>query len=355
MSMAIVIGLWLTVEPANDGARTLQLVLAAVAVAGTTVSIRWPVLAMIVTGVATGTAWVLGLTADPFLLTAFGVFALAERQGERRIPLRMLGGALIVALVTLGLSAEGLEDRFRALLLSAVVLTVAWVLGVRTRQVTLEAAARSRADERLRLVRDVHDILSHSLATIGVRAGVAAHVATLGEAELREVLRDVEAGARDSLAELTGVLRRERADDRFAPASGPVVELSAALADVARTAERTGMRTHLNVTGNVDDLPAALSTTVQRLAQESVTNAARHAEAASLRISVSVLTDRVDLEVQDDGLGATAGLRSGHGLTGMRERVALVGGTLRIHPGPPGFTVSASIPLAVSVGRGTSV
>ena len=188
-----------------------------------------------------------------------------------------------------------------------------------------------------------------------LRAGVAAHVATMGEAGLREVLRDVEAGARDSLAELTGVLRRERADVGFAQANGPVVELSAALADVARTAERTGMRTHLNVTGNVGDLPAALSTTIQRLAQESVTNAARHAEAASLTISVSVLTDRVDLEVHDDGHGATAGLRSGHGLTGMRERVALVGGTLRIHPGPPGFTVSASIPLAAPVDRGTSL
>lgn len=310
-----------------------------------------------VTMVATTSAWMLGVTADPFVLTAVALFVVAERQGSQRFPWWMLGAGGGVAVAALGLSAEGVENRFRGMLLGALVLGASWFLGVRTRQVHEEAAARSRAEERLRLARDVHDVLSHSLGTIGMRAGIAAHVPTLGEAELRAVLREVEEGARSSLAELKGVLQRERAGGEelsapflsaqsLAAQSLSAQSLSAALADIARSAERADVRTRLDLTGDLDELPAAVRTTVYRLVQEAVTNAVRHASATSLVVTARAAADRVHLEVRDDGRGAAPGFREGHGLTGMRERVALLGGTLQLETAAPGFGITVTLPLA---------
>ena len=310
-----------------------------------------------VTMVATTSAWMLGVTADPFVLTAVALFVVAERQGSQRFPWWMLGAGGGVAVAALGLSAEGVENRFRGMLLGALVLGASWFLGVRTRQVHEEAAARSRAEERLRLARDVHDVLSHSLGTIGMRAGIAAHVPTLGEAELRAVLREVEEGARSSLAELKGVLQRERAGGEelsapflsaqsLAAQSLSAQSLSAALADIARSAERADVRTRLDLTGDLDEWPAAVRTTVYRLVQEAVTNAVRHASATSLVITARTAADRVHLEVRDDGRGAAPGFREGHGLTGMRERVALLGGTLQLETVAPGFGITVTLPLA---------
>ena len=315
-----------------------------------------------VTMVATTSAWMLGVTADPFVLTAVALFVVAERQGSQRFPWWMLGAGGGVAVAALGLSAEGVENRFRGMLLGALVLGASWFLGVRTRQVHEEAAARSRAEERLRLARDVHDVLSHSLGTIGMRAGIAAHVPTFGEAELRAVLREVEEGARSSLAELKGVLQRERAggEELSAPflsaqslaaqslsaQSLSAQSLCAALADIARSAERADVRTRLDLTGDLDELPAAVRTTVYRLVQEAVTNAVRHASATSLVITARAAADRVHLEVRDDGRGAAPGFREGHGLTGMRERVALLGGTLQLETAAPGFGITVTLPLA---------
>ena len=263
----------------------------------------------------------------------------------------MAAGAAVLLIASLGLDAEGVEDRFRGLLLSAVVMSASWMLGVRTRQVQVEAAARSRAEERLRLARDVHDVLSHSLGTIGVQAGVAAHVSSLSEDDLRVLLRDIEGDARNSLKELKELLQRERADTAdvgrdVAPTS---LRLTALLEDIGQSAERAGLRARLDVAGVVDALPAAVRSTVHRVVQEAVTNVIRHASASSLVIGVQVSDDGVTIEVRDDGLGATYGLREGYGLTGMRERIALVGGTLSITATARGFSVAATLPLAISL------
>ncbi|WP_083709824.1 sensor histidine kinase [Leifsonia sp. ALI-44-B] len=345
--VAVVAGLWITVAPTDGEGRWVQLALAALAVAGLVASGRWPVLAVAVTGTATGVAVLLGLTADPFVLTGFTVFALAEQRGSRRFPWWMVAGVAVLLISSAGLSAEGVEERFRGLLLSAVVLSASWVLGVRTRQARVEAAARSRAEERFRLARDVHDVLSHSLGTIGVRAGVAAHVTSLDEADLRVALRDIEQGARESLAELKTLLHRERAGSSDAPEglTPPSAQLTTFLAHAVEHAERAGLRTRLDLFGAIDDLPAPVRVTVHRVTQEAVTNALRHAAASSLVVSVRISADRVDVEVQDDGRGAPTGVREGHGLTGMRERVALVGGVLDIAADARGFTVTVSLPL----------
>lgn len=351
-SLAVVAGLWLTVPPGEGNARSVQLVLAAAAVGGVLLSRRWLVLAVLVTAVATGAAWVCGVTADPFVLTGFTVFALAERRGSRRFPWWMLVGTLVLLLASLGLGAEGIEDRLRGMLMGAVVIAASWVLGVRTREVQREAAARSRAEERLRLARDVHDVLSHSLGTIGVRAGIAAHVSTLDDVQLRTVLREVGEDARRSLAELKGVLQQERADDVGVAGAPSSLPLAGVFADVAESAERTGIRAGVEVDGDLDRLPAAVRTTVNRIVQEAVTNVIRHAAASSLSIVVRISDESVEAEVRDDGQGAPPSFREGHGLTGMRERVALLGGTLRITTALSGFVVTATVPLSLATETG---
>ncbi|MBQ3358517.1 MAG: sensor histidine kinase [Microbacterium sp.] len=351
-ALVAVAGLWITVTPVGEAGRLLQLALAALAVAGLLSSKRWPVLAVLVVAAATATALLLGLAADPFVLTGFALFTVAERRGSRRFPWWMLAGAAIVMIASLGLDAKGVEDVFRGLILSAGVLSAAWVLGVRTRQARVEAAARSRAEERLRLARDVHDVLSHSLGTIGVRAGVAAHVTSLHEPELRGLLREIEQDARGSLAELRELLARERGpgdmvfnhDERTSPS------LTAVLAGIVRSAESAGIRTALDVVGAVDDLPAAVRTTVHRVVQEAVANVIRHASASSLVVAVRESDDFVRVEVQDDGRGAAADIREGHGLAGMRERVALIDGRLDIAVTPAGWTVSAILPSGMTSG-----
>lgn len=173
----------------------------------------------------------------------------------------------------------------RGVLLGAVVLAVSWVLGVRTRQAQQVAEEQVRADERLRLARDVHDVLSHSLGAIGVRAGVTAHVDALGEPELREALGAIESQARDSLAELKLLLQRER-DGKLETAAASL-PLSGILREVSATARLAGLEVDLRYDSEVDQLPPLIRTTVHRVAQEAVTNALRHAGATRLTLTVT--------------------------------------------------------------------
>lgn len=346
-SITVFAGMWLTVA-APAGLRTWQILLGAVAVLGAVLSRRFPLAGVFLAGIATTLGWLFGVTADPFLLLSVGVLTFAERRGSRRFPRWLLIAwvGLVVTALILGSppGSAGFEDRMRGALLSAIILAAAWVLGVRTRQARLEAAARARMDERLRLARDVHDALSHSLGAIGVQAGVAAHVTALGEPELRATLQEVESQARSSLLELKSLLHSERSTVLD---TGIVsLPLTGLLRDTARTAERSGLEVELDSMESVDGLPAAVHTTVHRIVQEAVTNAIRHAEASTLSISVTVLDAAVEVLVSDDGIGAPNGVREGHGMTGMRERVALVGGELRVESTSTGLTVFARLPFA---------
>ncbi|MCI2958724.1 sensor histidine kinase [Agromyces atrinae] len=329
--------------PADATARWTQISLAVVALGGLLLRSRAPSMAVAVTAGATAASWFLGLTADPFLLTGFAVFTLAESRGGRRFPWWMFAGTIVVVAATMVLGSEGLEDRLRGILLGAIVLSVAWVLGVRTRAVERESAARSRAEERLRLAHDVHDVLSHSLGTIGVRAGVAAHVTTLDRDELRRTLGEIEDDARSSLADLRQLLDRERTD---AESEAPLTS-AALLADVARSAESAGVDVRLDSDDRLETAPTIVRTTVLRIVQESLTNVIRHSGAATATVVVRVAADTVMVRVVDDGHGAPTGVTRGHGLRGMQERVDLVGGTIDVASSPTGFSVHAVIPLAV--------
>lgn len=370
LALVVFSGLWLSVIP-PEGGRALQLALGATAAVAAVASKWVPLSGTLIAGIATAAAWILGLTVDPFLLAGISIVTIAERQGRRRFPIWILISGAILALATLtvqvGPDSPSREATWRGILLSAIVVAGAWAIGVRTRQLREQAAEQARTVERLRVARDVHDVLSHSLSTIGVQAGVAAHVEALSVAELRDTLRGIETQSRDSLRELHTLLHHERSgagsdagsgenSPRDRPQGSPP-SLTVLLGDLAVSARASGLRVVLEAKDEaLDRLPADAQTTIHRIAQEATTNTIRHANATTLTISVIPGAGSVDVIITDDGIGAhnvagtstddraAAKPREGHGITGMRERVALLGGTLEVD-GSGGFVVRASIPV----------
>ncbi|MGW0772169.1 sensor histidine kinase [Streptomyces sp. NPDC002835] len=217
----------------------------------------------------------------------------------------------------------------------------------RTRE---EEAARRVAEERLRIARDLHDLLAHSITLIGVQTSVASHVLTvdpdrLDRASIAKALDDIAETCRTARGELRTTLEVLRADGP--DCDGPLPDL-AALPGLVRTA---GAELTLS-TGDAP-MPPAVEAAAYRIVQESLTNAVRHG-GAGVRVTVTVVRDgdALRVEVTDDGEAAkpVPGQGGGFGIIGMRERARSVGGTLfagpRVHG--PGFEVAATLPLLPS-------
>lgn len=248
----------------------------------------------------------------------------------------------------------------------------------RTRE---EEAARRVAEERLRIARDLHDLLAHSITLIGVQTSVAAHILVadperLDRTAVASALDAIAETCREARSELRTTLRVLRADS-----AGPLPDL-AGIPELTRAAEAAGARVELTMDVGPDPVPAAVGAAAYRIVQESLTNAVRHAAGPDPRVTVRV--DRADralhLVIADDGAGAayspsrTPAQRGdeggpdarsesrgesrnesrgesrpeGFGIVGMRERARSVGGTLTAGPraDAPGFAVTAELPLA---------
>jgi signal transduction histidine kinase len=202
---------------------------------------------------------------------------------------------------------------------------------------------RRVAEERLRIAREVHDVVGHGLATITLRAGVADRLADRDPAEVRTALRAIRQVSKDSLAELgalLGVLR----DDDAARAPAPDLQALPRLVDGLRGA---GMDVALEVDAGAGGLPEVVAAAGYRIVQEALTNVARHAGPdASARVRLTRRDGVVEVEVRDDGRGAIGPVRPGGGLVGMRERAAALGGRFEAGGAPTGgFRVWASLPV----------
>ncbi|WP_428836974.1 sensor histidine kinase [Streptomyces cuspidosporus] len=235
----------------------------------------------------------------------------------------------------------------------------------RTRE---EEAARRVAEERLRIARDLHDLLAHSITLIGVQTSVAAHVLVadperLDRETLVKALDSIADTCRDARAELRATLQVLRAgeggeaDTADGGGTGPPPGL-AGLADLAAAAEAAGVRVRLTVDVAEPDLSPAVGAAIYRIAQEALTNAVRHAPGTRVRLSVARDGgDALRVEAVDDGPSGDrapapgdADRPGGYGLVGMRERARSVAGTLTAGPrrDGPGFAVTATLPY----GRG---
>jgi signal transduction histidine kinase len=229
----------------------------------------------------------------------------------------------------------------------AVASRRAFVASIQTRA---DDEARRRIDEeRLRIARELHDVVAHTMATINVQAGVAAHVAAERPDAAVDALQAIKLASKEGLRELRAilnVLRQADEPDSTQPAPG-LAQLDALIS----SAERAGLRIAFTVTGNQRPLPAPADLAAYRIIQESLTNAIRHAGPATAAVSLGYAGTELVISVADTGRGlpadAAADGGGGHGLPGMRERAASVGGTVEAGPGAAGgFRVLARLPLA---------
>ncbi|MFI0234898.1 sensor histidine kinase [Streptomyces sp. NPDC017086] len=207
--------------------------------------------------------------------------------------------------------------------------------------------------ERLRIARELHDMVAHSIGIIAIQAGVGSRVIQTQPAEAREALRAIETTSRETLAGLRRTLVSLRQVERGATASeqSPLAP-SPGLANVERLAAATagaGVRVDVRCSGEQRPLPADIDLSAYRIVQEALTNVVRHAGTGRCGVAIHYGDEELVVEVIDDGRGATGnGSAHGFGLIGMRERVGLLGGHLSIGPrSEGGFRVAARLPLPV--------
>jgi signal transduction histidine kinase len=214
-------------------------------------------------------------------------------------------------------------------------------------QVEREREVREREAveaERGRIARELHDVVSHSISVIAIQAQAVRH--RLGPEQEREAadLRGVEATARQAMAEMRRLLGVLRADgERLPLAPQPGLDQLPRLVERAR---ETGLRVELDVVGTATPLSPGIDLAAFRIVQEALTNALKHAGASSVEVEVRYGERELELVVEDDGVGSAQAGGNGHGLYGMRERVALYGGTIAIGSGERGgFRVHAQLPV----------
>ncbi|GAA1150270.1 sensor histidine kinase [Ornithinicoccus hortensis] len=253
--------------------------------------------------------------------------------------------ALIGCAVALALMVRGRrhlrEEQERALLLE--------------RQAQQERAARQLEAQRLQVARDVHDSIGHALSLVSVQARVAQQSLGRDEAGVSRALDNMVQASSTSLADLRrtlATLRSDRDDSGHAPVTLDGIERT------AQAARDAGLDVELDLDLGDTQVPGPVAGAAFRIVQESVTNVLRHARAEHVRIGVRVADGQVHVEVADDGRGAAAAGRdrgrTGQGISGMRDRAALLGGSLEIASGDQGLRVLAALPLnpdAAEVGR----
>ena len=320
---------------------------------------------LIVMGVSMASAlavFVLGypsVVLGPAILVA--VYTAAVMRPRRwSLPATIL--VLVVAALLTGLFDEGGVD-LGTVIGNVVTIASAWFLGDSIRQrrdyvhrleertAELEEARDelSRAavvEERLRIARELHDILGHTLGAIAVQSGVGAHVIDSNPGAAKESLVRIESISKSSLKEIrqiVGALRESADGAEMDPLPG-----LDALPELVEGLGRGTVVVDLQVEADRNAIPQGLQLTAYRVVQEALTNVMRHSRASTARVSVRSYKKQLQVEVVDDGVGATSS-SGGHGLAGMNERVSLHGGKLEYGPLPErGFRVSATLPLGVA-------
>ena len=293
-----------------------------------------------------------GYSQAMLMALAVGIVAANER---RRVS--------IVALVaTLGMQVAAVPFYTFAsgnLLSSVGFVTVgvfaAWMTGDSLRErrrhaeaLRWQAAEQAVTAERLRIARELHDMIAHSIGVIAIQAGVGSRVMQTQPDEARNALDTIEATSRQTLAELRRVLGGlRRAQPETGPDPGPL-DPAPTLADVDRIAadaSRAGVRVDVRWQGQRRALPAHVDLSAFRIVQEALTNVVRHADARECRVTVEHRDDELAIEVVDDGRpGVVVG--TGYGIVGMRERAALLHGEFSAGPRPEGgFRVAARLPV----------
>lgn len=280
--------------------------------------------------------------------------------GSGRAAIAGVAFALVAFWTSIALTSRG-DLVLRDAASVATVIAIAFALGraLRGRDLRLVAseeraqrlelereakALRAVSEERARIARELHDVIAHGVSVMVVQAGAAAEVLSRDPEGARGALVAIQDTGRQALADLRRMLGLVREGDPLALAPRPSLEQLDPLLDQVRAA---GVPVDVEMRGAPRELPAGIDISAYRILQEALTNVLKHAGPARVRVVVAYGPDVVELDVVDDGRGPQNG--QGHGLVGMRERVALYGGALEAGPARPrGYRVHARLPLARS-------
>src|SRR5918998_6679774 len=314
---------------------------------------RAPVAVLVLSGLSVLGYRLLGFDV-PALAYLVAVYA-AVRAGHRMVSVAVSLAMLIALPLTVLASVPDLPVT-QALAVSRDILPLAWLIaagaaGEALRQAerraeeaerSREEAARRRADEeRLHIARELHDSLTHQISVIKVQAEAAVHVAERRGEQVPAALLAIREAGREAARELRATLEALRDDDKNPPRGLDQVP------ELVQRARTTGLDAKLTIEGHRNDVPAAVDRTAYRIVQESLTNIARHAAAATAWVRIDYRPDALVIRVDDDGKATsdTAPV-PGVGLLGMRERVTALGGRLRAAPRREGgFSVQAELPV----------
>ena len=324
---------------------------------------RWPFYAPTATGVVCAAASFVddrfvpnGLITTLVGLTAFVCFGLVR---DRTLATAGLAFGIVVIAVVQRNDPQGSVGNFLA---TTIFLGIGWGVGfflsrkhfeaedakeraVKAERERVERARLAVADERTRIARELHDIVGHSVSVMTVQASAARLLLKPHQEKEREALMVVEQTGREALAEMrkmVGVLRRPEE----APALAPQPSLEHLDRLIAHTGE-SGLPVELKIEGRPEPLPPGVDLTAYRLVQEALTNAVKHANAGHADVLVRYGDGYVEVTVTDDGTGDGGGDSGGHGLVGMRERVAVYGGELEAGPqAAGGYKLRARWPIS---------
>jgi signal transduction histidine kinase len=205
-----------------------------------------------------------------------------------------------------------------------------------------EAERRRGSEERLRIARDLHDVLGHHISLINVQAGVALYLMDDDPEQARSALTAIKQSSRELLREMRSTLGVLRGVDEHPP-QHPVAGL-ARLDDLVEATRAAGLPVTVEVSGEPRELPPSVDTAAYRIIQEALTNTRKHAGPARATVQLTYTEDGITMRIDDDGTGPTGSKDGGDGLPGMRERAAALGGTLTAGPRPGGgFRVDAHL------------
>ncbi|MFN0030092.1 MAG: sensor histidine kinase [Acidimicrobiales bacterium] len=311
---------------------------------------RWPRSAAVVSATAMIGYVAAGYPFGPIVVSfAVGLFFVVQ-TADRKATFALAGGAFVGFAAAVRVANRQSPPLFTHLALVAgwllVVLAVSEVLRVRreqaaTRAQTVRDEQQRRADElRIHIAQDVHDVLAHNLSLISVQAGVALHLLEDHPEQARPALSAIKMASREALDELRHALQALRSGE--AAPRGPTPGLGE-LEHLVAGVRRLGLAVSVTGTDPPPHVPATVGHAVYRVVQEALTNITRHAGAKTAVVHISA-QDTLIVEVSDDGRGGP--IVEGHGITGMRQRVGALGGSVAVGAAPDGGTrVWASIPV----------
>jgi signal transduction histidine kinase len=339
---------------------------------------RWPVVVLAVTFAATVFhALIAPDVVNSTLGFLFALFTVAELRDRRTSAPAALVAATLVGVV---IAKSGtLPASLSSLVQTELAVFVTWILGTwaRDRRRQLETAEeradrlererealdrRAVAEERERIARELHDVVTHHVSVIVIQAGAAERAIDRRPEDARTAIQAIDATARQALGDMRrmlGILGRATAASGSGPGEGSAEDLAPMpgldrLGELLEQVRAAGTPVELSVTGERRALDPGIELSAYRIIQEALTNALRHAPGARTRVAVGYRPAALEIEVDDDGgtqaqpAGAAAlssPPRAGHGLIGMRERVAVFGGEFSAGPTGRGFRVKATLPL----------